>query len=72
MNYPTCRTCKHYTLLSAWQIPSGLPDDPYGRCDVIFGSSRKAGAWTGYEDLKTHPDKFGCNLHEPLIEEKEG
>lgn len=73
MNYPTCRTCKHWL--------SDKFAAPFGACSNVsdeVGELSESGAaycQGHYEEgatLMVHPDKFGCNLHEPLTEEKEG
>jgi hypothetical protein len=70
VNYPTCRTCKHFT-------EGGKFVDPYGYCARIQDDDRMqepAYVIGCHEDAAIfHPrPDFGCLLHEPLTEEKEG
>jgi hypothetical protein len=69
MNYPTCRTCKHFK------------PDVYGKQRMSFGDCSLIGEHSegariladGYDTLTIDDcDKFGCLLHEPLTEEKDG
>lgn len=67
MNYPTCRTCKHWQKYSEMDRLAGYgrcfevvhyPFYPEGQTALLFGSSGQ------YDSLITLPD-FGCLLHEP-------
>lgn len=56
-DYPKCRTCRHYG------------HEPSGQCHLISNGVTSIVAVIASDDdvagLYTHPDRFGCLLHEP-------